>query len=165
VINESLVKPDRVRAIAKVTILGMASEVGMIGLGEKQYMTNPLNQKWQETPPEARLDLDLTRLFDAETGIAAILQGTSWTLGSSDGSYDVLNSRMPYDQLRALSFGQVALVNSLRAGSLSRDGIVGCFRSPAVGTIQVDCRLGTFLIRIPRRQIPCLLYSAAGVMD
>src|SRR5512136_2219771 len=63
-----LVRPDRARAIAKVTTMGMASEIGIITIGEQQYATNPVTQKWQEVPPEARWDLDLARLFDAEDG-------------------------------------------------------------------------------------------------
>jgi hypothetical protein len=102
-----LVRPDRARAIAKVATLGLSSEIGIIAIGEKQYATNPLNQQWQEVPAESRWDLDLARLFDAETGIPAVLQKTTWTLGPDDPAVYVLRSRMPYDQLRALSLGLI----------------------------------------------------------
>ena len=102
-----LVKPDRARAIAKVSTMGMSSEIGIISIGGQQYATNPLNQKWQEVPPEARWDLDLARLFDADQGIPAVLQGTTWALGNPEADSYVLQSKMPYEQLRALGFGLI----------------------------------------------------------
>lgn len=103
-----LVKPDRVRAIAKVSTLGMASEIGIISIGEAQYATNPLTQQWEEVPPQARWSLDLASLFDDEQGIPAILLDSNWGLGSGEGNIYVLTARMPYQQLRALSFGLIA---------------------------------------------------------
>jgi hypothetical protein len=102
-----LVKPDRARAIAKVSTMGMSTEIGIISIGAQQYATNPLNQKWQEVPAEARWDLDLARLFDTAQGIPAVLQGTSWTFGSQDAASYVLQGQMPYAQLRALGFGLI----------------------------------------------------------
>ena len=103
-----LVRPDQVRAIAKVTLLAIPAEIGIIGLGDRQYATNPLNQQWEEVPPEARWDLDLASLFDAEQGIAAILQNTAWTFGADDDEYHVLHSGMPAEQLQALTFGLIS---------------------------------------------------------
>lgn len=103
-----LVKPDRARAIAKVSTLGMSSEIGIITIGETQYATNPVTQEWQEVPSEARWDLDLAQLFDTEQGIPAVLLGTTWSLGPQDAQTTVLQARMPYAQLRALGFGLIA---------------------------------------------------------
>ncbi len=125
-----LVKPDRVRAIAKVSTLGMSSEIGIIGIGEVQYATNPLNQQWEEVPPQARWSLDLASLFDEEQGIPAILLGSSWSLGSGEGDVYVLTARMPYQQLRALSFG---LITS--------------------GEVQVEFRIGRDTLQVRRIQI------------
>jgi hypothetical protein len=103
-----LAKPDRARAIAKVSTMGMSSEIGIITIGETQYATNPLTQKWQEVPAEARWDLDLAQLFDDEQGIPAVLLGTNWSYGTQDAKTAVLQARMPYQQLRALGFGLIA---------------------------------------------------------
>jgi len=102
-----LVRPDRARAIAKVATLGMASEIGIITIGETQYATNPVTQKWQKVPAEARWELDLGALFDAEEGIPAVLLGTSWSYGAQDAKAAVVQARMPYEQLRALGFGVI----------------------------------------------------------
>ncbi len=103
-----LVRPDRARAIAKVSTMGLSSEVGIIAIGEKQYSTSPLNpQQWLEVPAESRWDLDLARLFDASSGIPAVLQNTTWTLGPDDPGLHILRSRMPYGQLGALTLGLI----------------------------------------------------------
>jgi len=102
-----LAKPDRARAIAKVSTMGMASEIGIITIGETQYATNPLTQAWQEVPAEARWDLDLAQLFDDEQGIPAVLLGTSWSYDAQDAKTAVLQAQMPYAQLRALGFGLI----------------------------------------------------------
>jgi len=102
-----LSKPDRARAIAKVSTMGMSTEIGIITIGETQYATNPITQAWQEVPAEARWDLDLAQLFDDEQGIPAVLLGTSWSFGPQEAKTAVLQAQMPYEQLRALGFGLI----------------------------------------------------------
>ncbi len=104
--------PDRVRAIVKISALGMISEVGIIGLGEEQYVTNPLNQQWEELPPGLGWYFDPSLLFDPEYGIAAILQEGDWTFAASEGEeqeedYYILHGQLPGEKLFHLSSGMI----------------------------------------------------------
>jgi hypothetical protein len=80
-----LVRPDRVRALVKVSSFGMTSEVAVVGLGDEQYITNPLNQKWEKLPSGQGWYFDPTLIFDPERGIKPILNETAWTFGTEEG--------------------------------------------------------------------------------
>jgi len=90
---------------------GVISEVGIIGIGSEQYVTNPLNQAWQEMPAEQGWYFEPTILFHPEYGIEAILEDTAWTLGTADESeaatYQVLQGLVPGERISPLTFGMV----------------------------------------------------------
>lgn len=79
-----LVRPDRVRGIVKVSSFGVVSEVAIIGLGDEQYITNPLNQQWERLPPGYGWYFDPILIFDPEHGIEPILNKTAWTFGTEE---------------------------------------------------------------------------------
>ena len=76
-----LLRPDRVRAIIKVSSFGFVSEVAVLGLGDEQYVTNPLNQQWEKLPPGQGWIFDPTLIFDPQHGIKSILNQADWTFG------------------------------------------------------------------------------------
>lgn len=118
-----VVRPDRVRALVKVYSLGVVSEVGIIGLGEEQYVTNPLNQQWEKLPPNYGWYFDPTLLFDPEYGIKALLQETTWTFGADEEADDpehyILHGQLPGQRLAPLTSGMVT------SGEVSVDIWVG----------------------------------------
>ena len=113
-----VVRPDRMRAVVKVFSFGMVSEVGIIGLGDEQYITNPLNQQWERLPPSQGWYFDPALLFDPEYGIEAILGEAAWTFGaggSADVEQDVeeqahyiLHGQLPGERLTRLTSGMIA---------------------------------------------------------
>ncbi|MBA3530829.1 MAG: LppX_LprAFG lipoprotein [Ardenticatenales bacterium] len=66
-----VVAPDSMQAVALVRSPLGSMEVGLIAIGEQQWLTNPLNGKWEEAPAE--FQTDVTGLFDAEQGIGSLL--------------------------------------------------------------------------------------------
>ncbi len=113
-----VVRPDRMRALVKVFSFGVTSEVGIIGLGSEQYITNPLNQQWERLPPGQGWYFDPAMLFDPDHGIEAILKSTDWTYGVS-GDTDVeqeveefagyiLHGQLPGERLALLTSGMLA---------------------------------------------------------
>jgi hypothetical protein len=113
-----VVRPDRMRALVKVFSFGVTSEVGIIGLGSEQYVTNPLNQQWEKLPPGQGWYFDPAMLFDAEYGIEAILKETDWTYGvrgdtgveqeADEPAGHVLHGQLPGERLALLTSGMVA---------------------------------------------------------
>ncbi|MBM4430430.1 MAG: LppX_LprAFG lipoprotein [Chloroflexi bacterium] len=79
-----LVRPDRVRGIIRVSSFGVVSEVAIVGLGDEQYITNPLNQQWEKLPPGYGWYFDPTLMFNPEYGIESILRETVWTFGAEE---------------------------------------------------------------------------------
>lgn len=104
-------RPDQVRAIVKVSSFGVASEIGIIGIGADQYMTNPLNQQWERVPPGQGWYFDPAILFDPEYGIEAILRISEWTFGAQEEiegqTHDVLHGQVPGERLWLLSSGMI----------------------------------------------------------
>ena len=104
--------PDQVRAIVRISSLGMLSEVGIIGLGEEQYITNPLNQQWEELPPGQGWYFDPALLFDPDYGIASILREAGWAFGmgagdDQEGNYYILHGQVPSEKLFYLTSGMI----------------------------------------------------------
>lgn len=104
--------PDQVRALVRIMSLGVISEVGIIGLGEEQYVTNPLNQKWQKLPEGYGWYFNPALLFDPEYGIEAILREGDWVFGTTENEEDskrvfVLKGQVPGEQLFYLTSGMI----------------------------------------------------------
>lgn len=106
-----LVRPDRVRAIIKVSSFGIVSEVAITGLGNEQYITNPLNQQWEKLPPGQGWYFDPTLIFDPEHGIEAILTGADWTFGEEEDiegqAHYHLYERLPGERISSLTAGLI----------------------------------------------------------
>src|SRR5205823_6580904 len=60
-------RPDRAQSKIKVSLSGIILEVQAIGIGSKQWLTNPLSQRW-ETAPE-NWGYNPSVLFDGQKGI------------------------------------------------------------------------------------------------
>lgn len=63
------VVPDKLQADADAVILGNVVKVKIISIADKQYVTDPISGKWQQTTGL----LDPRTLSDSKTGIIAIL--------------------------------------------------------------------------------------------
>ena len=61
--------PDKLKASANVLVFGNVVQVQIIAIGDKQYVTDPITNKWMHTSGL----LDPRTLSDPKTGIAAIL--------------------------------------------------------------------------------------------
>jgi hypothetical protein len=108
-VEGDVARPDRVRAMVRISSLGILSEVGIIGLGSEQYITNPLNQRWENVSSDQRWYFNPVLLFDPDHGIEAVLRETDWTFGVSDGEEDgyVLRGRVPGERLVYLTSGMI----------------------------------------------------------
>ena len=61
------------RAVVKISSLGLITEVGLISIAGQAYVTNPLNQRWQELPQEWGWYFDPALPFDEKYGIPAVM--------------------------------------------------------------------------------------------
>ena len=61
--------PDKLKASANVLVFGNVVQVQIVAIGDKQYVTDPITNKWMHTSGL----LDPRTLSDPKTGIAAIL--------------------------------------------------------------------------------------------
>ena len=81
-----VVRPDRAQSKIKVGLSGLIIEVQAIGIGSKQWLTNPLSQRW-ETAPE-NWGYNPALLFDAQKGIAKLLRRVAGRTRIADESLD-----------------------------------------------------------------------------
>lgn len=106
-----LVRPDRVRAIIKLSSFGMTSEVAIVGLGDNQYVTNPLNQQWEKLPAGQGWNFDPTLIFDPQHGIRPILNRTAWAFGAEEEIEDQrhyrLSGQVSGEQVSPLTAGMI----------------------------------------------------------
>ena len=64
-----VVAPDRIRLQFTGGFAGMQVELGLVSVGDKQYLQNPLNKKWQ--PMKA--SLDPSALFRPDGGVPSLI--------------------------------------------------------------------------------------------
>ena len=64
--------PHSIDGTLAVAASGAALEIGFVSVGDNQYITNPLNQQWEQLP--ADWGFDPAALFDPETGWRPLLQ-------------------------------------------------------------------------------------------
>jgi lipoprotein LprG len=106
-----LVRPDQMRGIVKVSSFGAVAEVAIIGLGDDQYITNPLNQQWVKLPPDYGWYFDPTLIFDPEYGIGPILNETAWMFGAEEEiegqPHRRLHGQLPAEQIAPLTAGMI----------------------------------------------------------
>jgi lipoprotein LprG len=118
-----LVRPDQMRGIVKVSSFGAVAEVAVIGLGDDQYITNPLNQKWVKLPPDYGWYFDPTLTFDQEYGIEPILNETAWALGAEEEiegqPHHHLHAQLPAALISPLTAGMIG------TGEVTMDAWVG----------------------------------------
>lgn len=69
--------PRSSEAILTVQALGFVTEVGAIAIDGQLWLTNPLTGEWAEAPEN--FAFDPAQLFDADTGIPAVLREASAT--------------------------------------------------------------------------------------
>lgn len=69
--------PTSSEAILTVQALGFVTEVGAIAIDGRLWLTNPLTGEWDEAPEN--FTFDPAQLFDADTGIPALLRESSST--------------------------------------------------------------------------------------
>ena len=65
------VAPDAVRALLQVSGPGLNLEIQTVAIGEEQWITNPLNQRWDKLP--AGFGFNPAILFDPELGWQPLL--------------------------------------------------------------------------------------------
>ena len=66
------VAPDKARAVVRVIVPGLVTEVSVISIGPVQWQTNVVTGEWEELPPNWGFNPAV--LFDPEVGLPAILQ-------------------------------------------------------------------------------------------
>ncbi len=108
-------RPDRMRASIKAALPGAFVLIQAIGIGADQYATNPFNNQWQKIPPE--WGFDPAALFDAKTGLAAILADTQALTALPD---ETLEHQRHYHLRGKIAGSQIATLT----GWLIGEGVV-----------------------------------------
>lgn len=103
-----VVRPDRLKATISGKLSGMYLEVQIITVGEEMYMTNPLTGKWELLPTQ----FSVLKVFDPNTGIAAILKGIVDLAKLSDEEMEGaicyhLSGSIDSDELRPITVSSV----------------------------------------------------------
>lgn len=138
-VDGTVAAPDRLQMTVKARAANMPVELRVVGIGDRQYLTNPLTSQWQD----ATGTLALPRLLDPERGIAATLrQATALEKRgrASQGGVDMfhLAGPVPAEHLaRTVGAGQPA------GGSVQTELWVGAAdyrlrRARLVGAIVAD---------------------------
>lgn len=70
-IEGDVVRPDRMRANVKAALPGAYIIINAIGIGERQFATNPLNGTWEKIPTEWGFNPAV--LFQANSGLGALM--------------------------------------------------------------------------------------------
>ncbi len=96
--------PDKTAATVKIIAPGFITDVDVISIGETQWQTNVLTQKWEELPPN--WGFNPTVLFDRESGLQAILAQDMTDLQFA-GTENLANNDGPDAELYKIS-GNVA---------------------------------------------------------
>ena len=81
-----LASPDKAQSKIKVAISGLIVEVRAIGIGDKQWMTNPLTQRWEPLP--ANWGYNPAVLFDGQKGIPSLLSRVENLQRIADENYE-----------------------------------------------------------------------------
>ncbi len=63
--------PDRARAVVRVILPGLVTNIAVVSIGDTQWQTNPLTGKWETLPPKWGFNPSV--LFREDVGIPAIL--------------------------------------------------------------------------------------------
>lgn len=79
-----IVVPDKLKATAKVNVLGSAVNVQIIAIGNQDYITDPISQKWTKTTGI----IDPRTLSDPQMGVASILGHIQDPTAPTDGNVD-----------------------------------------------------------------------------
>lgn len=72
-VDGDLLRPDKLKAVVRISSLGLVSEVGLISIAGSSYVTNPVNQRWEALPPEWGWYFDPRLPFDERYGIPAVM--------------------------------------------------------------------------------------------
>jgi hypothetical protein len=106
-----VVRPDQVRAMVKMSTMGVISQVAVIGLGDDQYITNPMNQGWERLSAEQGWYFNPSLLFDPERGIESIIRDTDWSHAKweegASGDDHRLHGSLPGERIAPLTFHMV----------------------------------------------------------
>jgi hypothetical protein len=111
-IEGDFVAPDRVRAVVRVAVPGLVTEVRVIGIGEQQWQTNVLTGAWEAMPSEWGFNPAI--LFDETVGLPAILaQDLSDVVLAEPETIngvqmDVITAVIAPDRLASMSSGLMA---------------------------------------------------------
>ncbi len=81
-----VVRPNKAQSRIKVSLGGIIAEVRAVGIGEKQWLTNPLTQRWETAP--AGWGYNPAVLFDAQTGLSSLLTRVEGLGRTSDETLD-----------------------------------------------------------------------------
>ena len=81
-----LASPDKAKSQIKVAFSGLIVEVRAIGIGDKQWLTNPLTQRWELLPPNWGYNPAV--LFDGQKGMTSLLARVDNLERAADENYE-----------------------------------------------------------------------------
>jgi hypothetical protein len=131
-IDGAVAAPDRLRMTVKARAANMPLELQVVGVAERQLMTNPLTGQWQD----ATGALTLPRLLEPERGLASTLRGATG-----------LETRGRQSQSGVEAFH---LAGAVPAEQLAR--LVGAAQ-PAPGVVQTELWIATADYRLRRARL------------
>jgi hypothetical protein len=143
-VDGAVAAPDRLHMTVKARAANMAVEMRVVGIGDRQFLTNPLTGQWQD----ATGTLSLPRLLDPERGLAATIRsaaGLEKRGRQSQGGVDTFH-----------------LAGPVPAAALAQ--LVGAAQ-PASGDVQTELWVGVGDYRPRRARLvgPIVAGEAAGL--
>jgi len=84
-----VLRPDRAQSVIRVALSGFNVDVKAVGIGMRQWLTNPLSGRWEEAP--AGWGYNPAVLFDAQSGLATLLKRVDGLARGGDEARDGQN--------------------------------------------------------------------------
>ena len=72
-VEGDMVRPDKMQAQINVSVLGFATDIGLIHYEGDTYMSNPLSGEWETLPAEVGAMVNPSFLFDPDQGLPTLL--------------------------------------------------------------------------------------------
>src|SRR2546430_11488325 len=82
----NVLRPDRAKSRLRVSLGGLLVEIQAVAIGEQQWLTNPLTQRWEPAP--AGWGYNPAVLFDPQRGLASLLNRSRNLSRGADDTLD-----------------------------------------------------------------------------
>lgn len=115
-VEGDMVRPDKMHAQINVSVLGFATDIGLIHYEGDTYMSNPLSGEWETLPAEVGAMVNPSFLFDPDQGLPTLLP----SMELDDLGVEDIQGQPAY-HLNVADMGDLRMLGGEADGSVSVD--------------------------------------------